>query len=74
MRTEDVRQYLDRRPFQHIRLHLSSGAFFDIRQPRMAEVSRSTLTVGLELEGDKQRFVVISLMHIFWLEVLVPAT
>ena len=36
MRPEDLREYLKREPFQPFRLHLSSGAFFDIRQPELA--------------------------------------
>jgi hypothetical protein len=41
MRQEDVREYLDRRPFQPLGVYLSTGAFFDIRQPELAHVSRS---------------------------------
>jgi hypothetical protein len=73
MRADDVREYLDQRPFHPFRLHLSSGAFFDIRQPEMARVGGSSLTLGLPLEGEMQRFAVIALVHIVWLEVLLPA-
>jgi hypothetical protein len=73
MNREDLREYLEREPFQPFRLHLSSGAFFDIRQPQLAYVSRSTLTVGQSVETDQQRFVVIALVHIVWLEILLPA-
>jgi hypothetical protein len=72
MRPDDVREYLDRRPFHPVRVPLSSGAFFDIRQPEMAVVTRSVLTLGLPLEGGLQRFAVIALVHIVWLEVLLP--
>jgi hypothetical protein len=73
MRKEDLAESLDRLPFQPFRIYLSTGAFFDIRQPALAYVSRSTLSIGLPTEGDKQRFVVIALVHIAWLEILVPA-
>jgi hypothetical protein len=43
------------------------------RRWRNPPVQRSTLTLGLAVDGDKQRFVVIALMHIVWLEILVPA-
>jgi hypothetical protein len=72
MRRDELREYLMREPFQPFRLLLSCGVFFDIRKPEMVEVTRSTLTIGMDVESDKQRFVVISLVHIVWLEVLVP--
>lgn len=73
MRQDDLNEYLKREPFQPFRLHLSTGAFFDIRQPQLAWADRSTLTIGQSIDGDKQRFVVIALIHIVWLELLVPA-
>jgi len=72
MRQEDVRELLERRPFQPFRIHLSTGAFFDIRQPQMVNVDRSTLTIALPLEGAMQRFAIVALVHVAWLEVLVP--
>jgi hypothetical protein len=72
MRSDDFREHLEREPFQSFRVHLSSGAFFDIRHSQMAQVTRSTLHIALPLEGDRQRFAIIALVHIVWLEVLVP--
>jgi hypothetical protein len=72
MRPDELRQYLNRRPFRAFRLHLSSGAFFDVRNPHMASVGRAEVTLGLGIEGDRQRFAVIALIHIVWLEALVP--
>jgi hypothetical protein len=72
MRPDDVREYLKRQPFQPFRVHLSSGMLFDIRNPQMASVGRSALTIALGVEGDSQRFAVVALVHIVWLEVLVP--
>jgi hypothetical protein len=72
MRSDVLAGYLSLRPFQPLRLHLSTGVFFEIRQPELVEVSRSTLTLGLSLEGDLQRFVVIALVHIVWIEMLLP--
>lgn len=73
MRQDDLNEYLDRRPFQPFRLYLSTGAFVDIRQPQLTRITRSTLTIGLPIEGDQQRFLVIALVHIVWLEILLPA-
>lgn len=73
MRRDVLDKYLKREPFQPFRLYLSTGAFVDIRQPELASLSPSTLTLGLPLEGDKQRFLEIALIHIVWLEVLLPA-
>ena len=73
MRQDDLKEYLRRSPFQPFRLYLSTGAFVDIRYPQLAHVGRSVLTVGQSIEGNQQRFLVIALIHIVWLEVLVPA-
>jgi hypothetical protein len=71
-RQDDLDEYLDREPFQPFRLYLSTGAFVDIRQPQLTWTTRSTLTLGQAVEGDQQRFLVIALIHIVWLELLVP--
>lgn len=73
MRPDDLREHLERRPFVPFRVHLTGGAFFDIRNPDMAEVTRNTLHIALPLEGDRQRFAVIASVHIVWLEVVLPA-
>jgi hypothetical protein len=64
MRQEELREYLNRRPFVPFRLHLSTGVFFDIREPQMVDLGRSTLTIGFPLENNQQRFVLIALVHI----------
>ncbi|HEY7156122.1 MAG TPA: hypothetical protein VH575_19310 [Gemmataceae bacterium] len=73
MRRDDLNEYLKQRPFQPFRLYLSTGAFVDIRRPELVHVGHSTLSIGLPIEGDKQRFLEIALIHIVWLEVLLPA-
>lgn len=73
MRREDLERYLTRDPFQPFRLCLSPGTFVDIRHSQQATLSRSTITIGLPLEGDKQRFLEIALIHIVWIEIVVPA-
>lgn len=73
MRRDDLNEYLKRQPFQPFRLYLSTGAFVDIRQPELAHLRHSTLSIGLPIEGNHQRFLEIALIHIVWIEVLVPA-
>lgn len=74
MRQSDLNEHLRRQPFRPFRIYLSTGAFFDIDQPQLAYASRSTLTLGQAIEEeDKQRFLTIDLLHIVWIEVLLPA-
>lgn len=73
MRQDDLNEYLHRHPFKPFRLYLSTGAFIDIRQPELAHAGRSVLTLGQTIEGDQQRFLAIALVHIVWLEILLPA-
>ncbi len=44
MRPDEVKHYLDQRPFHPFRIHLTSGQFFDIRKPELVTVTRSALT------------------------------
>ncbi len=53
MRPDELRQILDRRPFEPIRLHISSGQTVDIKQPEMAIVTRSLVLVGVR-ESDER--------------------
>ena len=41
MRADELRELLDRRPFEPIRLHISSGQTVDIKHPEMAFVTQS---------------------------------
>jgi hypothetical protein len=73
MRQDDLNEYLNREPFQPFRLYLSTGAFVGIHRPQLAHAGRSVLTLGQTIEGVQQRFLVIALIHIAWLEILLPA-
>lgn len=73
MRRDDLSRYLNRQPFQPFRLCLSTGAFVDIRHSQQASLGHSTLTIGLPLEGERQRFLEIALIRIVWIEVVLPA-
>lgn len=72
MRRDNLEEYVKRRPFQPFRIYLSTGVFFDIRNPQLASLAPSTLTLGLPIEGDRQRFLEIDLLHIVWIEMLFP--
>jgi hypothetical protein len=73
MRQDDLDEYLDHEPFQPFRIYLSTGVFFDINEPQLAYTGRTTLSLGLPIEGDQQRFLTIALIHIVWIEGLFPA-
>lgn len=73
MRRDDLARYLNRQPFRPFRLYLSTGAFLDIRHSQSASLGPSTLTLGLPIEGNHQRFLEVALIHIVWIEILFPA-
>ncbi len=53
MRAVELRELLDRRPFEPIRLHISSGQTVDIKHPEMAFVTRSLVFVGVTDSDDR---------------------
>lgn len=72
MRSEDIREFLQRRPFQPFRLTLTDGRTYDVRHPELAMVGRSTVAVGIPAPDEPapvyDRLVTISLLHIMQLE------
>jgi hypothetical protein len=74
MRPDDIREYVQRRPFQPFRLTLTDGRTYDVNHPELAMVGRSTVTVGIPSPGEAQpiydRLVTISLLHIMQAEFL----
>ena len=48
MRPDEMKAILDRRPFEPVRLHISSGQTVDIKHPEMAIVSRSLVVAKIE--------------------------
>lgn len=49
MRHEDVREHLDRQPFEPFRIHMSDGVTFDVRHPDLCMVARSTANAAARL-------------------------
>ncbi len=72
MRPEDIREFLQRRPFQPFRLTLTDGRSYDVRHPELAMVGRSTVIVGLPAPGEAEpvfdRAVTVSLLHIMQMQ------
>jgi len=51
MRPEDIRDFLQRRPFQPVPITLTDGRTYDVRHPELAMVGRSTVVIGLPAPG-----------------------
>ncbi len=72
MRPEDLRQLLQRQPCPLLCLHLTNGVVFEIRDPDEAVVTRSTVEFLVPQHESREREAVINLLHIIWVEVLMP--
>ncbi len=72
MRADQLRKLVDRRPFEPIRLHISSGRTADIRHPEMALVTRSLVVVGGAEFGERVADCAVhcNLLHIVRIEPL----
>ena len=70
MRTEDLTNRLEDRPFRPFRIHLSDGSNLDVNQPGMVIVGRSTAVLPTRFGQDEEgrpvaeRWRTIALMHI----------
>lgn len=72
MRAEELQKILNRRPFEPVRLHISSGQTVDIRHPEMAFVTRSLVVVGVtESDGEVADYAIhYNLLHVVKIEPL----
>lgn len=63
---------LTRRPFQAVKLTLSSGQSFEIRHPEMAFLTRTSILIGIDMadDGIPQEFKIVSLLHVASMEPL----
>jgi hypothetical protein len=70
MTVQTFREILGRRPFQPVKLTLSSGEAYEIRHPEMALLTRTTLLVGVDIseDGVPTEFKVLSLLHVTAIE------
>ena len=72
MRADEMRALLDRRPFEPIRLHISSGQTVDIKHPEMAFVTRSLVVVGVTESDERVADYAVhyNLLHVVKIEPL----
>ncbi len=65
---------LARRPFQPVKLTLSSGQSFEIRHPEMAMLTRTSILIGTDLaeDGVPAEFKIVSLPHVTSVEPMSP--
>lgn len=72
MTVQTFREMLARRPFQPVRLILSSGQSYEIRHPEMAMLTRTSILIGTDLaeDGVPAEFKIISLLHVTAIEPL----
>jgi hypothetical protein len=72
MRPEDIREFLQKKPFQPFRLTLTDGRTYEVPHPEMAMVGRSAVAIGLPAPNDPSliydRLVTVSLLHIMQVE------
>jgi hypothetical protein len=70
MTVQTFREMLARRPFQPVKIILSSGQIYEIRHPEMAMLTRSSLLVGVDVaqDGVPAEFKILSLLHVTAIE------
>lgn len=70
MTVQTFRDMLARHPFQPVRIVLSSGQSYEIRNPEMALLTRTSLLVGVDVAADgvPAEFKILSLLHVTAIE------
>lgn len=66
MTVQIFREMLARRPFQPVKVTLSSGESFEICHPEMAMLTRTSLLIGVDVapDGVPAEFKILSLLHV----------
>ena len=71
MNLQTFRELMTSRPFKPFRLVMSSGQAYEVRQPEMALLTRTSLVVGINAEeGVPAEFKICSLLHVTAVEPL----
>jgi hypothetical protein len=72
MTVQTFREMLDRRPFQPVKVVLSSGQSYEVRHPEVAMLTRTSLLVGVDVgdDGVPAEFKILSLLHVTAIEPL----
>lgn len=65
MSSEELREFLEREPFEPIRIRLSTGDVYDIKNPGLTVVMRSRLLVAAP---DSDKYTLIPFLHIAAIE------
>jgi hypothetical protein len=76
MTVQTFRDMLARRPFQPVRLTLSSGQSYEIRHPETAFLARNAIYIGVDVaeDGIPAEYRIVSLLHVASMEpILTPA-
>jgi hypothetical protein len=70
MTVQTFREMLARRPFNPVKLALSSGQVYEIRHPEMAMLTRTSILIGTDVaeDGVPAEFKIISLLHVTSIE------
>jgi len=67
---EDLSVLLLRRPCPLLRLHVTGGQVFEISDPDLVVLTRTTIEVLLPQESEQLQEAVINLLHVVWIEVV----
>ena len=71
MRPEDLRKFLEVKPFMPIRIFLSDGKYYDVRHPELMLLARSVMDIGITKKQGSQiadDIVRVSLLHVVRVE------
>ena len=69
MKSEDLIELLEERPFVPLRIHLSNGRTHEIRHPEMAIVGQNVVALGVGAENNGlPRIRLVSVAHITEIE------
>jgi hypothetical protein len=72
MRSEVIRRLLGRDPCPRLRLHMTGGTLFEIHDPDLVVLGRSSIELLLPPDETGEREAIINLLHVIWVEVLSP--
>jgi hypothetical protein len=75
MTLEALKTLINRRPFEPLRITMSSGQVFEVRHPEMAALSRNYMLIIVpdEQGGPTDRWEYLSYLHIAHVETLSPS-
>lgn len=72
MAPNDIRDKLNRQPFQPLRVHVSDGAAYELRHPGDAAVIQTEMYIGVEPDdsGIPRRAIYVDTRHVTRIEPL----